>query len=103
MIRIRYKKDPDTGMLFSKPMLGGTVMHVVTIDPTYPRFIITCYDNGKVELEGGSSSLAKTKALAKAKLREMGVNFDDEIRRRGNEEACPATPGVQPEDSEIPF
>jgi hypothetical protein len=82
VIRIRYKKDPHTGMLVSKPLLAGIAMIVVTVDPMTPRFLVTNYDTGAVMVEYIGTSLTNVKLQAKVTARAMGVNFDDEIRRR---------------------
>jgi hypothetical protein len=87
MTRIRYTRDPVTGIYYSKPLLAGTQFIVVNLDEVHPTtekpfFTITDYDTGRILIQGGSDTVARAKALVKRQLIALGVVFDDEIRRR---------------------
>lgn len=80
MIRIRYTRNPDTGYLFSKPILVGNGSVVVTLVPESKSFTITSFEDGSVLVQDSSTSMPSLKRLAKKWLRELGASFEDEVR-----------------------
>jgi len=86
MTRIRYTPDSTGNNLVSKPIFAGTEFVVVNISPKDNMFMITSYDTGHVIARGEATSLVRVKKLTKEKLKALGVNFDDEVRRREKKE-----------------
>ena len=93
MVRIRYNVNESETELLSKPIestLGVLRTRISRTDTgwkaTVQKFFQSEEQKEWTELEG-TESITKNLSVAKAKvkktLRELGVNFLDEVRRRG--------------------
>lgn len=89
MTRIRYKND--NGFLVSKPILAGTDLVEVVIHATDFTFQISKFlapehpilsTKESILFERDASTLTAAKRLAKAKLKELGAVFSDEVRTK---------------------
>lgn len=78
--RIRYTKT-EGGLLVSKPMLASSGVITVTLDPSTNTYKVHSNGNATEPVDtGGADSLVKLKLMVKAKVKEMGVVFFDEVR-----------------------
>jgi predicted N-acyltransferase len=78
MQRIKYKKDPLTGVYQSQPVLSQNGF-VVAQHKDLHWFIVS-YDTGDVFLKGSSINLSQLKRKIRSELKTLGVNFYDEVR-----------------------
>ena len=79
MTRIRYTNVE--GVLVSKPLIAGTEVLTVYIDLECKTVDIRDTNNNNV-FSGFGATPSKLKAIAKRELKQFGVIFGDEIRRR---------------------
>lgn len=97
MVRIRYSVNNSTGELVSKPIdsaLGVLRTHISRTEAGWRAVVekIFYIDNTVAEWTELNETAATTKNLAVAKskakraLKDLGVHFLDEVRRRGNSE-----------------
>ena len=85
MTRIRYKTVD--GVLVSKSMMVSGRNLMVKIDPQNTIFEIVDIDKNYVVACNTSTTLAKLKTVVKQTLKELGMAFDDEVRRRNSTES----------------
>lgn len=87
MTRIRYEQK-DIYLYSTKLILVGTTFMSVTINTTSFEYFISSpgVNESIVQKIGKGSSLISTKIKVKRVLKELGANFQDEIRVRGNTE-----------------
>ena len=81
--RIRYKKNDS--MLTSKPMLAGNDMVVVNLMPVDNKYVIVTLEDGRILASGEGKSANILKIRAKQALRDLGVQFADDVRVRDAE------------------
>lgn len=97
MVRIRYNVNSSTGELISKPIdstLGVLRTHISRTEAGWRAVVekIFYIDNTVAEWTELNETAAITKNLAVAKskakraLKDLGVNFMEEVRRRGGSE-----------------
>ena len=78
MIRIKYEKDGNT--LISEPMLANKVFVYIQINTDSLIYAIKNASTHVIIHKGGEPTLNETKAKVKQCLKDMGAQFDDEIR-----------------------
>ena len=85
MIRIRYKKQAGF-LITNKCILLNNQWVNVVIYPDDFKYVIEPTDSQHYIAKGKGTSLASAKMKVKRVLRELGANFQDEIRVRGSTE-----------------
>lgn len=80
MVRLSYKKT-EFGKE-SKPVLLGNELVFVRINLQTKVFQIVSVNTGDAVLQGEAASDAALTTAAKKILKDAGVKFDDEVRRR---------------------
>jgi len=80
MTRIKYNQVPNTNLLTTdKFLLSRSTVIFATISTT--DFTYRIYDQNLTQLIiGQASSLRQAKANCKARLKQLGVKFYDEVR-----------------------
>lgn len=82
MVRVRYTKNAETGLMSTAKILAGNDYVVVTLNPTTNSYTITAYQDATVLHQGTAKTLPAVKRAAKEQLAAMGVNFEDEVRAK---------------------
>lgn len=78
MTRIRYTES--NGVLRSRPLVAGERLVNIVIDTINNRYLIT---SGELNLASGTAvDVAVLKKKAKESAKQLGVVFQDEVRRR---------------------
>jgi hypothetical protein len=87
MTRIRYRKN-DNYLFSTKPVLVNNYFVSITIDLEKLSYTLSVSgENQTLPFESRTSkTLAGLKVKVKRTLRQMGANFNDEIRNRGSTE-----------------
>ena len=80
MVRIRY--TDNSGVLVSKPLLALNKLVVVTLNTTNNTYNIIDSTTNVVLTKGTTTDTVTLKKKAKQALKELGVVFQDEVRRR---------------------
>ncbi len=81
MVRIRYTNVD--GFLVSKPMVAGSDLITVILNPVAKTFKVQAEDNNAtLFISEPHNSLSVLKIAAKAYVKGMGVNFEDEVRSK---------------------
>lgn len=80
MVRIRYTEN--SGVLTSKPLLALDKLVVVQLDTVLNTFKITNQANNETLATGTAVDTISLKKAAKNTLKQFGVVFQDEVRRR---------------------
>lgn len=83
MTRIRYTNVD--GVLKSKPMMVSGRNVQVFINQSQMSFEVVDLDKNFVLAGDTSDTLSRLKILAKQSLKNLGMVFDDEVRRHKNE------------------
>lgn len=83
MTRIRYERYGDKLVNKEHIMLGKDLIQV-TLDLVLYQYEIKTVDGGRIVATGNATSSAYLKMKVKKLLRELGVQFNDEIRNKGN-------------------
>jgi hypothetical protein len=91
MVRIRYTVSTGSGLLTSKPVLALDKLLVVNLDTVNNTFTVVNQTNGLVVANGKANDTVALKKNAKQALRQLGVVFQDEVRRRTSETENTAT------------
>jgi hypothetical protein len=81
--RIRYLRNNENGFYYSKPILAGREMVVVTIMPEKLSYTISTIETSAVLFHDTGKNLPDLKRRAKEALKAMGANFNPEVRRPG--------------------
>ena len=81
MVRISYIRK-ENGDKQSKPLLLDNELVTVNIDLGNRQFTVNSVNDGRILAEGKGSSESVLTMNAKKLLRNLGVNFEGEIRRR---------------------
>lgn len=82
MTRIRYTQ-PSEGILVSRPLIAGEHLVTVTIDTINNNFKV--HNESGTLAHGEALDVAQLKKKAKLAAAQLGVVFQDEVRRRGSE------------------
>ena len=81
MTRIRYFKEGNS-VLYSKPMLAGNKHVTVHLFLDKNMYNIVSVDNPNDIISGTAVSTLLLKKAAKESLKQLGANFEDEIRTK---------------------
>lgn len=79
MTRIRYDRYANK-LVNKEPVLLGTELIQVTLDLGTLTYEIKTIDTNRIVATGDATSAAYLKMKVKKLLRQLGVNFNDEIR-----------------------
>lgn len=80
--RLRYKKLTDGNLVTTNPVVAGTEVLTVTLNPERLAYSIVNNSNGIVIESGEAVSLQMLKIKVKRTLRGRGVVFGDEVRSK---------------------
>lgn len=84
MKRLLFEKNTDGSVYTCKEMLARNIVvnaNILVKDDGY-MYMITNLGNGVVLLNGTTKRLTDAKRLVKERLKDLGVVFQDEVRKK---------------------
>lgn len=82
MVRIRYRKFTGNSFLTSQPLVATNELVEAQLEERFLRYRVVSCETGKTLSSGQSASNQMLRKDVKKVLRNMGVLFGDEVRKR---------------------